>query len=373
MSRAFRRQGVRRERLIGRRDFLAAAGTGFAALLAPRAALALDAADAVFASAYKAPDGAYGVATLTEAGEIVHAWRLPMRGHDVVTHRASGRGAAFARRPGTHGLAFDMTRRHAPQVFSTPAGRHFYGHGAFSADGRLLYATENDFDGVRGVVGIYDATDGYRRVGELPTHGLGPHEAMLMPDGRTLAVANGGIETHPDYGRRQLNLAAMQPSIAFVDAETGDLLARHDLPEAYARLSTRHVDVDADGLLWFGCQYQGEAGDAVPLIGHAGVDAPLAWLDLPEEAGAALKNYVGAIVVNRDSGLIGVTSPRGNAAVEIRPGGASRANARDVTVRHLSGVSGVAPDRGGFVYSSMKGGFNERRTAQLWDNHIRAI
>ncbi|MCG6857443.1 MAG: DUF1513 domain-containing protein [Salaquimonas sp.] len=355
-------------RLFGRRDFLRAAGASFAAALAPRPAVALAKADAVFVSAYKAPNGSYGVATLTEAGEIVHTYRLPMRGHDVVAHHASGRCAAFARRPGTHGLAFDSGDRARPQVFSTPAGRHFYGHGAFSADGRLLYATENDFDGVRGVVGIYDATDGYNRIGELPTHGLGPHELMLMPDGRTLAIANGGIETHPDYGRAQLNLSAMQSSIAFVDCETGDLLARHDLPKALSRLSTRHVDVDAEGRLWFGCQYQGEAGDHVPLIGHAGIGEPMQWLEMPEEAGAALLNYVGAIVINRHSGVIGVTSPKGNAAIEIRPDAPG-----DITVRRIEGVSGIAIDKAGFVYSSMAGSFNGRPTPQLWDNHIRLI
>ena len=355
-------------RAIDRRDFVRAAGASFLAALMPRPAAALANADAVFTSAYRAPDGSFGVATLTEAGEIVHAWRLPMRGHDVVAHHASGRCAAFARRPGTQGLAFDSAGGMKPQIFSAPAGRHFYGHGAFSADGRLLYATENDFDGVRGVVGIYDATDGYTRIGELPSHGLGPHEAMMMPDGRTLAIANGGIETHPDYGRAMLNLGAMKPSIAFVDCETGDLLARHDLPIEMSRLSTRHVDVGSDGRLWFGCQYQGEAGDVVPLIGHAGIGEPLAWLELPHEAGAALMNYVGAISVNRHSGLVAVTSPKGNATVEFHPGAPG-----DARILRIKAVSGLAADGGGFAYSSMKGDFNGRARPQLWDNHIRRV
>ena len=40
---------------------------------------------------------------------------------------------------------------------------------------------------------------------------------LLMPDGETFVVANGGIETHPDYGRAELNLETMDPSVAFVD------------------------------------------------------------------------------------------------------------------------------------------------------------
>ena len=38
------------------------------------------------------------------------------------------------------------------------------------------------------MIGVYDASDGFRRVGEFPTHGMDPHELLPMPDGRTLAL-----------------------------------------------------------------------------------------------------------------------------------------------------------------------------------------
>ena len=44
-----------------------------------------------------------------------------------------------------------------------------------------------------------------------------PHEAILLADGKTLAVANGGIETHIETGREKLNLDFMQPSLALVE------------------------------------------------------------------------------------------------------------------------------------------------------------
>ena len=80
------------------------------------------------------------------------------------------------------------------------------------------------------MIGVYDATDGFRRIGEFPTHGVGPHELLLLDDGRTLAIANGGIETHPDFGRAKLNIATMKPSFVFVDRITGDLIEKHELP-----------------------------------------------------------------------------------------------------------------------------------------------
>ena len=172
-----------------RRAFLAAAGAGFAAGLLPRQALALERSELVFASAVQLADGAYGAVLLGEAGELIASIALPDRGHDVTISAAAGRGVVFARQPGTFAVVFDPAGREAPVTLTSVAGRHFFGHGVFSPDGRLLYATESDFEAAQGVVGIFDATDGYRRIGEFPTFGTGPHEMLLMPDGVTLGVA----------------------------------------------------------------------------------------------------------------------------------------------------------------------------------------
>ena len=69
-------------------------------------------------------------------------------------------------------------------------------HGVFSADGRLLYSTENDYDGARGMIGVRDVTGGYKQIGEFPAHGMEPHDIALLSDDRTIVIANGGIRTH---------------------------------------------------------------------------------------------------------------------------------------------------------------------------------
>ena len=97
--------------------------------------------------------------------------------------------------------------------------------------------------------------------------GIGPHEVLLLPDGKTLCVANGGILTHPDYGKLELNLDTMRPSLAYLDAASGKLLERVELDPALHRLSIRHLAVAADGAVWFGCQYMGPAGDRPALVG----------------------------------------------------------------------------------------------------------
>src|SRR5690606_2346530 len=184
--------------LIDRRHFLRAAGAGFAAALAPAAWARTLAADAVFATAFVRRDGSYGAAVLSEAGKVLHTVDLPDRGHDVTFDPVSGRSVVFARQPGTFAMVFDHKGREEPLTIASLPDRHFFGHGVFSHDGALLYATENDFDNAEGMVGVYDASSGFQRIGEFPTYGMGPHELLLLGDGRTLAIANGGIETHPD-------------------------------------------------------------------------------------------------------------------------------------------------------------------------------
>lgn len=340
----------------------------------PAGAEALARSDAVFATAYQRRDGSYGVAVLSERHELIHAVALPDRGHDVTFDPVSGRSVVFARQPGTFMTVFDHAGRDEPVTIASLEGRHFYGHGVFSPDGKLLYATENDFDNAAGVVGIYDATDGFARIGEFATHGIGPHEMVLLGDGRTLAIANGGIETHPDFGRSKLNIPTMQPSFVLVDRTTGDLLERHELPPELHQLSIRHMDIDAEGTVWFGCQHEGPASERPPLVGMARRGEELGMLDMPEKELASLRNYIGSVAANRDAGTIAVSSPEGNCLAVID----TKAK-RLREVRRLVEVCGLAPEGPDFLMSTgtgdvVDGGQATRRFADYaWDNHILRI
>ncbi len=297
---------------IERRAFLRGAGAAGLMLFGPlgRRSEAGEPAP-LYLSGCRKPDGSFAVALFQPETGVVRTVPLPARGHDICASPDGRVAVAFARRPGTFACAFDLTREAEPTVFHTPEGRHFYGHGDFSPDGRLLFATENDYDGARGVIGLYDATDGYRRIGEIDSHGVGPHEVVVMPDGRTLAIGNGGIETHPDAGRMMLNVARMQANLAFVDWRTGELLARHTLPPEVHKLSIRHVSVDANGRTWFGCQYVGPAADRPPLVGFAGPDEAPTLLSAPPRIQNGLDNYVGAMATSRDGQVIAASCPRG--------------------------------------------------------------
>ena len=351
--------------LIDRRRFVQAAGIAFLAGLSPRALHALERADAVFASAFRAKDGSYGVATVTERGEIVSRSPLPARAHGMAACPATAKAVAFARRPGTFAMVLDLAGGADPVVIAAPDGRHYFGHGCFSPDGRWLYASENDFDANRGVIGLYDARENFARIGEYEAFGIGTHDLSVSDDGAMLIAANGGIETHPDFGRTKLNLDRMEPSLALIDARDGALIERHILPETLRQLSTRHIDLDAAGQIWFACQYEGPRNDTPPLVGRFSKGEPLAFLDLPEETVRTLGNYVGAIAVNRRLGLVGVTSPVGGAAVTI-----DAASGRVIESRNRADAAGIAAAPEGFAVSSYDGRMLATQSDVAWDQHI---
>ena len=359
-----------------RRAFLRAAGAGFAAGLLPQQVQALERNELVFASAVQTTSGGYGAVLLGERGDVIAAIDLPDRGHDITISREAGRGVVFARQPGTFALVFDPAGRDAPVTLTSVEGRHFYGHGLFSPDGRLLYATESDFEAARGVVGIYDATDGYRRIGELSTYGTGPHELLLMPDGVTLVVANGGIETHPDFGRAELNIETMDPSVVFIDRRDGALVGQLRLDAGLHQLSIRHMAIDGRGRVWFGCQYKGASGDSPQLVGYATMDGEISLIDLPPGTLADLRNYVGSVAASADGAMVAVSSPEGDLLVAIDVEGR-----RPVLVETLRNGCGLAADGSGFVATSGEGEMvglagaerAPRRFGFLFDNHVLRV
>ncbi len=279
---------------------------------------------------------------------------LSARAHGAASHRATQQACLFARRPGLYLHAFD---RRFPEQYRTVkpvGGRHFYGHGSYSADGALMYATENDYDAQRGVLGIYDTTAGYRRLGEMETGGTGPHEVVRIPGSPMLVVANGGIHTHPDTGREKLNIDTMEPSLTVVDSRNGRLLARHVLPPEWHQVSLRHLAVDADGNVWFAGQYEGHESTVAGLAGVIHIDRSLrsfsrgrstkglSLVELPADLQLRTSHYLSSVAVAGEHALF--TSSKGGLMFKV-----DRVSARLVetlSVRDCSGVSAVSPPSG---------------------------
>ena len=308
---------------------------------------------------------------------------MPDRGHSFAIDAPRNRAVAFGRQPGFFAVAFDLAGRQPPYTFDAAPQRHFFGHGIFSPDGKLMVATENDYEAGRGVLGVYDASRQgiYKRVGEYASGGVGPHEVVLMPDGRTLCVANGGILTHPDYGKLQLNADTMRPSLAYIDLFSGQLLEQIFRHPDLNRLSIRHLVVDARGAVWFGCQHTGDASDRPPLVGRHQRGAATGLFAGPDETLRGLKNYVGSLAISADGRTIATSSPVGG-----RVAFWEALSGDSMGVSKVFDGCGVAPARKeGFLITSGQGsidlvGRDRLLTAILppstgvaWDNHLRLI
>ena len=332
-----------------------------------------------FVSAAKRGD-AFTVLLLGHDGSIIRELPLAARGHDIALHGPSGRAVVFARRPGTFAVAFETVSTREPQIFTASEGRHFYGHGAFSSDGRLLYVSENDIANAVGVIGIYDAVSGYQRIGEMPSFGVGPHEIILLGDGKTLAVANGGIDTVPEAGRENLNLDNMEPSLVFIDAGNGVLLAKHTLAAELAQLSIRHIAPDAQGRVWFGGQWEGDASATPELIGCAGCDQGLKLITPSNALGASLKGYIGSVAASVDGAIIAASAPKAGRVLYI-----DSRSGNVVAESTLKDGCGIAGEAGGtFAVTSGLGAFrhetpgapvlSETMLADIaFDNHLRRL
>lgn len=160
---------------------------------------------------------------------------LPGRAHGLWLE-SDGTLLVVARRPGDWLLRWRFGRAE-PDWHWAEADRAFTGHVLASADGRELYTPETDLDSGRGLIGVRDARSLEKR-DEWPTHGLDPHALLRDARGRLL-VANGGIATQAESGRRKLVQQGMDPSLVRIDARSGELLGRWRLPDAH--LSIRHL------------------------------------------------------------------------------------------------------------------------------------
>ncbi len=370
---------------IERRDALRLLAGGVAGSLLPASFCtgATASSATLYLSARADAAGGYRATGFTAEGARMFDLPLPGRGHSFAVRPGGHEAVHVARRPGRFAVVLDLAYGTVARILETPDGRHFYGHGVFSPDGRLLYATENDFDGERGVIGVYDAARRYRRVGELPSHGIGPHEIALLSDGETLVVANGGIATHPDLPRVMLNLPTMAPSLCFVDRRSGALRRKLTLDPALHRMSIRHLAVGPADAVAVAMQYEGPAHDRIPLVALQRGGGPLRLLQGSRSVLRAMKNYCGSVCFDLGGGTIAVSAPRGNLMTFWDAG----------TGRHLSSAKvsdgcGVAPSArpGEFLASSGLGGVIviDARSgttrplavggleATRWDNHLVA-
>ena len=170
---------------------------------------------------------------------------LPTRAHGLVVE-ASGSVLATARRPGDWLLRWHPVSGQT-QWHWIEDDRRFNGHAAVSPEGKTIWTTETDLDTAQGRLAARDAKT-LEKHAEWATHGMDPHEFMVLPErlgdipAGSLIVANGGIPTLPETGRSKRALNRMDASLVALDPRDGALLGQWRLDDPF--LSIRHLAWD---------------------------------------------------------------------------------------------------------------------------------
>lgn len=345
--------------MSSRRAFLA----GLAALAVPLPSWA-DAGNPLWLACAREADGGHALFGLAADGADTFRLPLPARGHAGAAHPSRPEAVVFARRPGAWALVLDCGSGALLRQLTPPEGMQFNGHGAFTEDGTRLYTVEQRASDSQGFLGLWDSE--YRRIGQIETGGIGPHEVLRLP-GDVFAVANGGIATDPT-DRTKLNLPVMAPSLVYVggDGITEQVALAPDLHFN----SIRHL-AHGDGTLAFAMQWEGDPAVTVPLLGLHRRGEPPILAAAPAAEQALMQGYAGSVAFSGDE--VAITSPRGGRMHRFDRTGAFLG----ATTR--ADVCGLAPCEGGFLTTDGGGGILRVEggaarplglRGRAWDNHV---
>lgn len=304
------------------------------------------------------------------------------RGHGLSVNPVNSEQALmFARSPGVEAVRLNLAEGVIDGHFTCAPNRHLFGHGCFNADGTLLFTTETNTKTHEGLIVVRDSQS-LKVLDEFTSGGIGPHEIRLMPDGKRLVVANGGLLTKPESGKTVFNLDAMDSSLVYLNVANGDILDQQRVSEPKA--SIRHLDVSSDGVVALAMQLQREAtghNRLVPLTGVHRAGTAIELLAAPETVMAGLNDYVGSVAINSDTRIAGFTSPRGNLALFWHIDSGQLVGHH--SLRDVCGLA-VSADRQYFILTSSIGQvrlldantLREDRTQRVvsadlqWDNHL---
>jgi hypothetical protein len=327
----------------------------------------------------------YGLGWINPEQEYSEQTHANFRGHGLCQNpKKTEHVVMFSRRPGTHGIRFNTHTNDIDGRFHSIKDRYMQGHGCYSADGQWLYCTESSISSGEGKITVRDATT-LKQINEFNSHGIGPHDIRLMPDGHTLVVANGGLLTHPSSGRKILNLETMRSSLSYINSSNGELISEHFLAEPKA--SIRHIDVAADGTVAVALQVQREAmsnKELTPLAAIHKSGQPLKLLHAPEALMIKLNDYMGSVAIHNNYRIAGFTSPRGDLVMFWHLDDLSLKNYH--VFHDVCGLT-LSQDNKYFVLSNSAGKIRQINTRTLkinkqkslqfpernWDNHMISI
>ena len=325
--------------------------------------------------------GSYGLGVINQEKSL--SIDSQFRGHGLCQNpKLQHQVVMFSRRPGTTGLVLNINTMKTEQTFECEANHHMHGHGCFSHDGLFLFTAESNYKTGQGIISVRDCKN-FNVIKRISSYGIGPHEIALMPDKKTLVIANGGLLTHPDSVREILNLDTMSSNLSLVNWHTGELVKQFTAPEKKA--SIRHLDVASDGTIAFAMQVQRGAITHDNLVPLAAIVKPqdndISLLSIPAPVHLKLHDYIGSIRINKESNTLAMTSPKGDTALFYDLNSTELKGTH--TFHDVCGLT-ISSDQKHYVLSNSAGkirhidsrSFKEEKEKRLhfpnhqWDNHM---
>ena len=231
----------------------------------------------------------------------LHWIALPFFGHGIVPDPVHPERAAVFQKMGKGACEIDLRAGRLLRVISTADNRHFYGHGAYSPDGSLLYCTESVIDGsYRGLIAVRD-TKTHEELGEFPTFGVAPHDCWLIDGGRTMVVTNGGGPLNGE-----------PPSVTYVDVQSRKLQEKLELTAP--RINAGHLALSPAGdLAVVSAQREGlDPATSTGGISLRPAGGRFRTLGEPEELLARLKGETLSVCLDGTGGIVAATTPTAN-------------------------------------------------------------
>ncbi|PPR25105.1 MAG: hypothetical protein CFH34_01585 [Alphaproteobacteria bacterium MarineAlpha9_Bin4] len=248
------------------------------------------------------------------SGKIIFDVELKNRAHDYIILPKYNKVCLVARRPENFILLIDLEKGYVKKKIISPSERHFYGHISYSEKDNLIYVTENHYkynDERSGAIAIYDPNKNFKRLGEIPSFGIGPHELKVSSNNK-IVVANGGVLTHPDYPRIKLNLSDIDSNLVILDQSSAKLISKFNLNNKFKHNSIRHIDLDKSDNIYLGCQsYVKNKFEDLDLVFKIS-NAKIYPLKIPSFLLKNLHNYSGSIKVSNNKNKVYASFPKGN-------------------------------------------------------------
>jgi uncharacterized protein len=226
-------------------------------------------------------------------------YRLSFLAHGIAIHPQKPHLLALFEKKGPRACELNLETGQVTRMIPTEASRYFYGHGAYSADGNHLYATETILDSEEGVIVQRNATT-MSVEGLFPTFGANPHDCQLIEKGTVLAITNGGKTKGPDS----------MAGVSYVNVKTQKLMRQFKMTDS--RFNTGHLHISHDQQLIVTSAPHPSLPFSDPgAISVVGPDGNLKNINTPTAA-AHLKSETLSLCIDEDRHVVAATSPAGN-------------------------------------------------------------